>query len=157
MATLQAPGPPPKKPKVTWNSAQDNTLILTLEEQKACGLQSESGWKGTVWSIVAKAVNIGHTSEIPKAPEHCKSRFGRVCPAISYISLYLILSTLLQLKEDYKVVKELLGMSGFGWDDGKGVVTAEEHVWTALIKVIVAYYISSFIFNLLSLIDQFCL
>ena len=46
-----------------------------------------------------------------------------------------MLLSFLQLKEDYKVVKELVNMSGFGWDEGKGVVTAEEHVWAALIQV----------------------
>ncbi|KIJ33469.1 hypothetical protein M422DRAFT_264574 [Sphaerobolus stellatus SS14] len=114
VATVPEKKPVPK-PKVTWNAAQDDTLITTLEEQKKLGLQSESGWKGTVWTTVAGVINKEHSSDVPKGSDQCKSRFGR-------------------LKEEYKVVKELLGTSGFGWDEGKGVVTAEETVWAPLIK-----------------------
>ena len=83
MATPQAPTAPPKKPKVSWNSAQDDTLMVTMEEQKSLGLQSESGWKKTVWPIVAKAVNTEHPVDVPKEPDHCKSHFGRECTVLT--------------------------------------------------------------------------
>src|SRR5882724_7877177 len=41
--------------------------------------------------------------------------------------LYLNLS--LQLKGEYKVVKTLLSLSGFGWDEGDQMVTAPMSVW----------------------------
>ncbi|KIJ51806.1 hypothetical protein M422DRAFT_244175 [Sphaerobolus stellatus SS14] len=106
MASSQAPAAPAKKQKAIWNAVQDDTLVVTMEEQKKLGLQSESGWKAAVWTAVAVVVNKEHP---------------------------------LDLKDDYKTVKELLGMSGFGWDEGKGVVRADEHVWQALIKTNSSY------------------
>jgi len=47
--------------------------------------------------------------------------------------LDLILS--LQLKGEYKVVKTLRGLSGFGWDEGNQMVTAPMAVWAAYVKV----------------------
>lgn len=35
----------------------------------------------------------------------------------------------------YKEVKQLLNMSGFGWDDTRKMVTAPNDVWNALVQV----------------------
>jgi len=83
MAIPQAPTAPSKKTKVSWNSAQDNTLMVTKGEQKSLRLQSESGWKKTVSFIVVKAVNTEHPVDLPKEPDHCKSHFGRECTVLT--------------------------------------------------------------------------
>ncbi|KIJ34472.1 hypothetical protein M422DRAFT_263438 [Sphaerobolus stellatus SS14] len=121
MASSQAPAAPAKKQKAIWNAAQDDTLVVTMEEQKKLGLQSESGWKAAVWTAVAVVVNKEHPLDVLKNGEQCKTHLAGY------------------LKDDYKTVKELLGMSGLGWDEGKGVVTADEHVWQALIKTNSSY------------------
>jgi hypothetical protein len=40
-----------------------------------------------------------------------------------------------QLKGEYKTVKALRQMSGFGWNEGKQCVTAAADVWNAYIAV----------------------
>jgi hypothetical protein len=40
------------------------------------------------------------------------------------------------MKGEFLSVKKLRAMSGFGWDDAKGVVTAAQDVWDKLLKVI---------------------
>src|SRR5882672_9580423 len=42
----------------------------------------------------------------------------------------------LQLKGEYKVVKTLRGLSGFGWDEGDQMVTAPLAVWDSYVKVV---------------------
>jgi hypothetical protein len=41
----------------------------------------------------------------------------------------------LQLKDDFKIVRKLRQQSGFGWDDELKMVTAEDSVWDAYLKV----------------------
>lgn len=41
----------------------------------------------------------------------------------------------LKLKKEYKEVKHIRDLSGFGWDDAKKVVTATPEVWEALLAV----------------------
>jgi hypothetical protein len=43
--------------------------------------------------------------------------------------------TSIQLKKEYKEVKEIWELSGFGWDADKHVVTAADNVWDAYIEV----------------------
>ncbi|KAF8239514.1 hypothetical protein L208DRAFT_1074665, partial [Tricholoma matsutake] len=38
-------------------------------------------------------------------------------------------------KEEYKIVKTLWSLSGFGWDDLKKMVTTEPQVWDSYLKV----------------------
>ena len=41
----------------------------------------------------------------------------------------------MQLKQEFEIVKELRGLSGFGWDDIKKIVTATDEVWEAYLAV----------------------
>ena len=40
-----------------------------------------------------------------------------------------------QIKGSYLMVKELRGLSGFGWDEDRKVVVASDEVWDEYIKV----------------------
>ncbi|KAI9442579.1 hypothetical protein H4582DRAFT_1764142, partial [Lactarius indigo] len=40
-----------------------------------------------------------------------------------------------QLKQEYNIIKELRGLSGFGWDLNLNTVMAESDVWDTYIKV----------------------
>jgi hypothetical protein len=42
---------------------------------------------------------------------------------------------ILQLKQEFDIVKELRGISGFGWDDERKVVTASPEVWEPYLEV----------------------
>ena len=42
---------------------------------------------------------------------------------------------MVQLKADYKIVKTLRGLSGFGWDKGQQMVTAPAAVWENYVQV----------------------
>lgn len=44
-----------------------------------------------------------------------------------------------QLKKQFKVVKSLVEMSGFGWDEDKKMVSAPSEVWEPLINVSITY------------------
>lgn len=46
-----------------------------------------------------------------------------------------MLSLYLQLKKEYKEVKQVRDFSGFGWDSVNHVATASDDVWTALLTV----------------------
>ena len=48
----------------------------------------------------------------------------------------------------YREVKQLLSMSGFGWDDTLKMVTAEDDVWDNLEQVNLAYQLYWFYYNI---------
>lgn len=43
--------------------------------------------------------------------------------------------TLTKVKAQFLIVQQLCRMSGFGWDEGRQVVTALQDVWDKLAKV----------------------
>ena len=45
-----------------------------------------------------------------------------------------------KLKKEYKEVTHICGLSGFGWDDTKKVVTASPQVWDNLIKAYIIFF-----------------
>ena len=52
--------------------------------------------------------------------------------------IYSCINAPFQLKQEYEVIKELRGLSGFGWDETKKLVTATAEVWDAYLAVSVA-------------------
>ncbi|KAK7689262.1 hypothetical protein QCA50_007953 [Cerrena zonata] len=94
-----------------WKPADDLALVNALAVQKAAGLQSDSGFKTTVWTYVSKAVWLyGQRLGGTKTSDKCKEHFRT-------------------LKGHYSVVKELWEASGFGWNDVEKKVTATDDVW----------------------------
>jgi len=51
----------------------------------------------------------------------------------------------LQLKDDYKIVKELQDKSGFGWDDVKKILTATPDIWEKYLEVIILSLFSKYL------------
>ena len=62
-------------------------------------------------------------------------------PRISFLFLF---SLWLQLKDDYKIVKELRKQSGFGWDNAKQLVTAPPQVWDSYLEVCLTLLLVSY-------------
>src|SRR5882724_6901422 len=54
----------------------------------------------------------------------------------------------LQLKAEYKTVRTLCGLSGFGWDEGLQMMTAPLQVWESYIQVM---WVSSYVSFLLTI------
>ena len=123
------------KGKSKWSAAEEAAIIATLLAQKQAGNASESGFKPSVWSLVATAVREATTEDVGKDIAQCKTCYHKVSHffcfflSISFITHYLL------LKSEYKLVKTLRGLSSFGWDEGNQMVTAPLSVWQKYIAV----------------------
>lgn len=70
-----------------WKPADDLALVNALAVQKAAGLQSDSGFKTTVWTYVSKAVWLyGQRLGGTKTSDKCKEHFRTV----SHFALHII-------------------------------------------------------------------
>ncbi|KIJ48743.1 hypothetical protein M422DRAFT_247606 [Sphaerobolus stellatus SS14] len=99
-----------KREKAKWSAEEDADLVAVLREQQRLGNQADSGWKPIVWTVVVAVLEKNHKDVKRKTMKQVLTHFGN-------------------LKGDYAVVKKLCGLSGFGWDDAKMVVTASPEVW----------------------------
>ncbi|KAJ7195094.1 hypothetical protein GGX14DRAFT_475363 [Mycena pura] len=101
-------------PRAHWSVADDAVLVRAMRDAKDAGFQSDSGWKPQTWARVALA--LANSPGVPKVSEKCQDRFGT-------------------LKQSYREVRTLLGLSGFGWNEGLKIVTASAEVWDAYLEV----------------------
>jgi Myb/SANT-like DNA-binding domain len=111
--TSKAPKGGIRAPATKWSNEEIDSIISQLKEQKTLGNTSDNGFKSTVWATIAQSFPAGS-----------RKSDGRV-----------IESKWSRLKKDYKEVEFLLECSGFGWDEQRGVVTAEPEVWAEIEKV----------------------
>jgi len=101
-----------RRDKAMWIAAEEAAIIVTLLLQKAMGISSESGFKPAVWPLVVDAVGEATSEGVRKNLMQCKTCYHKVCVQFS---LYLHVSTdCLQLKAEYKIVRTLRRLSGFG-------------------------------------------
>ncbi|KAG6847438.1 hypothetical protein H0H93_008101 [Arthromyces matolae] len=111
------------KPRSKWNVTCDSILVGCLLDQRADGKQTgNGGFHSSAWTA-AKVLLAGsevHSKGSEKTPQSCQNRYNA-------------------LKKDYKEVKHLRSLSGFGWDEEKNLVTAAEDVWTALLTAHPSY------------------
>ncbi|KAF5367349.1 hypothetical protein D9615_010294 [Tricholomella constricta] len=111
-----SPAMPPKS-RAKWNSACDAILIGSLLDQRANGKQTgNGGFHVSAWTA-AKLLLAGteaHSKGSEKTAQSCQNRYGT-------------------LKKDYKDVKYIRNLSGFGWNSADCIVTAEDGVWATLI------------------------
>jgi hypothetical protein len=98
-----------RAPAARWSDKEIETLLAGVLDAKDNGLRSENGFKSSVWSSLA----AGFGDPLKKANRVCESKWAR-------------------LKGDYRAVKFLRNLSGFGWDATKSLVTAESGVWEEL-------------------------
>jgi Myb/SANT-like DNA-binding domain len=95
-----------------WSDDDIKSLLTGLLDAKDKGLTSENGFKASVWSSISARYNDPQK----QANRACESKWAR-------------------LKTDYRAVKFLRDLSGFGWDSTNFLVTAEDEVWEELAKV----------------------
>ncbi|KAF8576208.1 hypothetical protein K439DRAFT_1623016 [Ramaria rubella] len=105
-------------PNAKWSASEEAEMIDLLLEQKAIGNSSENGFKPAVWQLVVTAVELaleGQEKGLAKDAKACKARYQ-------------------QLKPNYKIVQTSWDLSGFGWDEGRQMVTANEDIWEKYLK-----------------------
>jgi Myb/SANT-like DNA-binding protein len=101
----------PRAPPTKWSDEEVDKLVAGLLEAKDNGLSSENGFKATVWGTISSSL-----ADPLKVTKVCESKWQR-------------------LKNDFKAVKFLRELSGFGWDQTRSLVTAEPEVWAELANV----------------------
>ena len=116
---------------MTWLAAEEAAIVAELLVQKLTGNASESGFKPSVWQAVKNAVTASISGHGKKDVKQCKTHYQKVCCSCEF-GWHL---TVVQLKADYKIVKTLRGLSGFGWDEGQQMVTAPPAVWENYVQV----------------------
>ncbi|KAH9014105.1 hypothetical protein EDB85DRAFT_1899347 [Lactarius pseudohatsudake] len=96
-----------------WSEADEATLVHTLAS-KAKSNWGDNGPKKVTWTACEAALRGSEKTSggSPKTPQSIKNRWQ-------------------QIKQEFETVKELRGLSGFGWDDAKKAVTATDDVWEA--------------------------
>ncbi|TFK78634.1 hypothetical protein K466DRAFT_606798 [Polyporus arcularius HHB13444] len=105
-----------KKPHAIWTSANDETLVTVLEKATEDGERGDNGWKKPAWTAAARALANPSVGGV-KSADGCREHWTK------------------QLVKDYNQVHTLITtISGFGWSEERGVVTAEDAVWDELIK-----------------------
>lgn len=71
--------PRTSQPRCVWTNSDDSAMLDHLVEQKKLGNQSDSGWKGIVWSSMAQmfAKMEGQKGAV-KAGKKCQDHFSHV-------------------------------------------------------------------------------
>ncbi|KAJ3746202.1 hypothetical protein DFH05DRAFT_1522796 [Lentinula detonsa] len=110
------------KPKTHWTTDSDRALLGCLKESKHAGFQTDNGgfhadaFKAAAARIEEESKELDDSEKIgtAKTSESCRTRFTT-------------------LKKEYKEVKYLRNLSGFGWNPLQHVVTATPSVWSSLL------------------------
>jgi hypothetical protein len=108
------PAPRARSNRSNWTNQEISQLIELLQEAKSNGQTSDNGFKAAVWNGIAASFS----DPLKNEKRACESKWAR-------------------LKKDYKDVKFLRELSGFGWDEETGLLSAEPQVWAEVSKVII--------------------
>ncbi|CAD6967058.1 unnamed protein product, partial [Tilletia controversa] len=117
-APAAAPGAEPVPADIktcVWTVKDDDKLLDVLEEAQRQKKQSGGGFKPEVWEQAANELRPMREKGAVKRAKEVKSHWRN-------------------LKKTWKEAKELLNLSGFGWNEEGGKVTAQDDVWDELIK-----------------------
>jgi Myb/SANT-like DNA-binding domain len=100
-------------PNAKWCNEEIASMVTQLMQAKKDGNTSDNGFKSTVWTTIANSFDDQRKYE----RRVVETKFSR-------------------MKKDFSQVKWLrFEASGFGWDDEKKLVTAEDSVWEELAEV----------------------
>jgi hypothetical protein len=125
-----------------WTTAHIAALVRGFELEWKAGYQAESRWKPA--SIERVVVYILQQTQYKFTASQVKDRYSAVSTHSSYVLLHCI--DIPQLKKDWKAIKALCGLSGFGWDEETQMVTAEPGVFDVYNNVRSNSFLSSFDF-----------
>ena len=100
--------------KAEWTPSRDAYLVELFIEQHNCGRTAYNEFKNEVIRSVTRDFN---------------KKFGMNLEENQIKNRYNV------MKKDYGVVKTLLGHNGFGWDETRQMVVADDKVWDNYIAV----------------------
>ncbi|XWS40175.1 hypothetical protein CRYUN_Cryun18bG0117900 [Craigia yunnanensis] len=100
--------------KAEWTPSRDAYLVELLIEQHNCGRTAYNEFKNEVIRSVTRDFN---------------KKFGMNLEENQIKNRYNV------MKKDYGVVKTLLGHNGFGWDETRQMIVADDKVWDNYIAV----------------------
>lgn len=129
--------------RAIWNANCDGILVDTLFKERQSGRQTDNAsWHPSAWTT-AETLLAGtetHTGGIPKSAQSCQNRWTAVSLDFSRVHGNHVISQRwssesIQLKKEYKEVKQIRDLSGFGCDADKHLVTAADDVWDRYIEV----------------------
>ncbi|KAJ7690432.1 Myb/SANT-like DNA-binding domain-containing protein [Mycena olivaceomarginata] len=92
-----------------WTAPTLAILIRILLDEKKLGRRAESGWTSESYTKVVVALKAAGYARTAKQVKGCWTR----------------------LKGQYKIMKGMLSLSGFGWNPRSKCITATEEVWAA--------------------------
>ncbi|KAJ4716010.1 Myb/SANT-like domain containing protein [Melia azedarach] len=102
------------RPKAEWTPSRDAYLVELFIEQHNCGRTAYNEFKNEVIKSVTREFN---------------KKFGMNLEENQIKNRYNV------MKKDYGVVKTLLSHTGFGWDETRQMVVADDKVWDGYIAV----------------------
>lgn len=118
-----------------WTSDMDSCLSEILVQQIKLGNRSRFDHKLRPAALEAAVLAINEKFKLYMSKDHIKNR-------------------LKTWKKQYDILKELLGKSGFEWDENRKMVIADDSVWNEYIKVHVIDYFK-FLFGICCSITQY--
>ncbi|KAF8148122.1 hypothetical protein K438DRAFT_1779720 [Mycena galopus ATCC 62051] len=115
-ATAHQP-PTPAVPKNSAWTAADETKLLDFLAQEAAAAGDGANFKAPTYTSAAALLNQSITKGGPKTADSCKSKYQK-------------------LKGIYQVVCDIIGNSGWAWDDVRGacIGPANEGTWDAWVE-----------------------
>jgi hypothetical protein len=116
--------------KHTWTNDEDAKLIDALMELHASGKYAgaDNGFKPGYLNGVQQLLDVSLPNSGLKAEPHIKSRMKT-------------------WKTHFSIVYDMVHTSGFGWDEEKTCVVAEDSVWDEYVKVHSKFILNAYIFN----------
>lgn len=102
------------RPKAEWTPSRDAYLVELFIEQHNLGRTAYNEYKNEVIRSVTRDFN---------------KKFGMNLEENQIKNRYNV------MKKDYGVVKALLSNTGFGWDETRQMVVADDKVWDSYITV----------------------
>ncbi|KAF2322749.1 hypothetical protein GH714_030163 [Hevea brasiliensis] len=104
------------RPKAEWTPSRDAYLVELFIDQHNCGRTAYNEFKNEVIRSVTHDFN---------------KKFGMNLEENQIKNRYNV------MKKEYGVVKTLLSHTGFGWDETRQMVVADDKVWDSYIAVVV--------------------
>ncbi|KAG6834959.1 hypothetical protein H0H93_006081 [Arthromyces matolae] len=104
--------------RAIWSSVCDQSLLNVLFDERRNGRQTDNaGWHSSAWSTAESKLSgsEARSGGAAKTAASCQTRYNT-------------------LKKDYKEVKAIRELSGFGWDDDNHLATAADDVWESYIQ-----------------------
>ncbi|XP_002453129.2 uncharacterized protein LOC8085172 [Sorghum bicolor] len=108
----KAGGSPRVKQRAEWNPALEKSLVDILHEYKDSGYRGDNGWSSEGWNKMVKEFHLRN-----KYVNYTKSQ---------------IQDKEVQLKRDYRMLKEARQQSGATWNEDRNVIEGTPALWANL-------------------------